>query len=378
MKNLQHHFESVLGVESRAGNHITIFQNGDEIFPAMLEAIQGATTSIELVTYVYWHSQIAREFANALCERARAGVKVRLLIDAFGGAIMSTRMVGQLEQAGVRIAWFRPFSASNWRRFNHRTHRKILIIDGHIGFTGGVGIADQWNGDATDAKHWRETHCRIMGPACVDLAAGFWANWTEATGERLPEQAILPAAGLTTILTTASATGPRPTAVEALFEAAIAAATQRLWITTAYFVPNRAIVSALIAAVARGVDVRVLTNGHRSNHKLTLLAGRATYDALIAGGVKIYEYQLTVIHVKVMTVDKEWVSIGSANIDNRSLVLNDELNVSFVDPQVVVDLDLQFLEDLKHARHMRVALWQRRAWPMRLLEVGSTVFSKQL
>jgi cardiolipin synthase len=378
MENYQKHFESALGTSYRPGNHVTILQNGNEIFPAMLEAIRDAKLSIELVTYVYWHSQVAIEFANALCERAKAGITVRLLVDAVGGAIMSTRMVGQLEQAGVRIAWFRPFNARQWHRFNHRTHRKILIVDNFLAFTGGVGIADEWDGNASDSKHWRETHCKIEGPACIDLAKGFWENWTEATRERPPHISSPAAVGTTSILTTPSSVGHRPTAMERLYVAAIEGAKFRLWITTAYFVPTSEFVQALIEAAERGVDVRILTNGYRSNHKLTLHAGRATYDQLITHDVKIYEYQRTVLHAKLITVDKLWVTFGSANFDNRSLVLNDELNISLVDPEIVGPLDYQFLLDLKDSRHIRTVYWQRRGMRQRIMEAGSRAFSRQL
>lgn len=378
MSNLKTQLETTLPGHLSAGNDVTILQNGDEIFAAMLQAIREATETIELVTYVYWHSQIAAQFANALSERARQGVQVRLLIDAFGGAIMSTRMVWQLERAGVKIAWFRPFSVSSWRRFNHRNHRKILLVDGRVGFTGGVGIADQWTGNAADDKHWRDTHCRVVGPACRDLAAAFGENWLEATGEQLALPEPSGTQGTVDILTTASLASVRPTAIATLFESAIAAARDRLWITTAYFVPSLEIVQALSAAVARGVDVRILTNGTRSNHKLTLHAGRAHYDTLIAAGVKIYEYEPTVLHVKAMTVDGLWTSIGSANLDSRSLVLNEELNISFVDHDIAAQLDLQFLLDLKRSRHMRVFYWHRRGRIQRLAELASQAFSKQL
>lgn len=378
MKNYQTYFETATGSRFRPGNKLTVLQNGDEIFSAMLTAIRSAESSIEFVTYVYWRSRVASEFADALCERARAGVQVRLLVDAIGGAIMSTRTVGQLESAGVHIAWFRPLRVGHLRRANQRTHRKILIIDGRLGFTGGVGIADEWDGNAGGPDQWRETHCRIEGPACLDLAAGFAGNWAEASGEYLPVPPAPEVAGTAAILTTSSASGPRPTPMERLFMAAISGATSRLWITTAYFVPSRNIVTALCAAAARGVDVRVLTNGQQTNHKFTLFAGRSSYQDLITGGVKVYEYQRTVLHVKLVSVDKQWITLGSANVDNRSLVINDELNISLVDPDIVAPLDLQFLEDLKDSRHVGIALWHRRRWYDRFLEATSRVFSNQL
>lgn len=362
----------------QAGNTIDLLQNGNEIFPAMLEAIRGARASIEFSTYVYWHSRIAIKMALALCERARAGVTVRLLIDAVGGATMSTRMIGQLERAGVQVAWFRPVRPGHLQKVNHRTHRKILLIDGNIGFTGGVGIADQWDGNAQDKKHWRETHCRVKGPVCADLFAGFASNWLEATGQSLAVVPRSAPAGSTPALVTASTVGPRPTTMEQLFAKAIVASRQRLWITTAYFIPDSSFVELLIAAAARGVDVRVITNGPSTNHKLTRRAGQATYDTLIEGGVKIYEYQRTVLHVKAMTVDRSWGMLGSANFDNRSLVLNDELNLSFIDPKLVSQLDAQFWLDLNASQHMRMALWQKRPWHHRLLIASSRLLSRQL
>ncbi len=380
MTNYQQAFETAAGAKSRPGNSLTVLQNGDEIFPAMLSAIREAKSSIEFVTYVYWRSRIATEFADALCERARAGVQVRLLIDAVGGAIMSTRTVGALEAAGVQVGWFRPMRFGHLRRINYRTHRKILLVDGRIGFTGGVGIADEWNGSAGGPKNWRETHCRLEGPVCLDLAAAFAENWAEATGEHLP---VLPGdvvapAGYLEVLTTPSAIGPRPTPMEGLFTTAIATARERLWITTAYFVPGPKYVAALTAAAARGVDVRVLTNGRLTNHKLTRYAGRATYETLIRGGVAVHEYQRTVLHVKVMTVDGAWATLGSANFDNRSLVLNDELNISVADPHLAQELDRQFLQDLGHSRPITLEAHRARGWHHRLLEATSRAFSQQL
>lgn len=378
MKKYQKQFESFGTGEFRGGNELTLLQNGAAIFPAMLEAIRGAQSSIEFVTYVYWHSKIATEFADALCERARAGVAVRLLVDAIGGAIMSTRTVGALEQAGVKIAWYRPLRFGYLRRANHRTHRKILIIDAQIGFTGGVGIADQWDGNGSGPGQWRETHFRITGPACLDMVLGFHENWLEATNEDLPLPELPAPTGNVSILTTLSSNGPRPTPMERLFEGAIAAATKKLWITTAYFVPSPELIQALCLAASKNVDVRILTNGLRTNHKVTLMAGRAKYDELIAAGIKIYEYQRTVIHVKVITVDGIWATTGSTNLDYRSLVLNDELNISFLDDENITQLDTQFLRDLQDSQEINRASRQNLSWPQRLLEQSSSAFSKQL
>jgi cardiolipin synthase len=345
----------------------------------MLEAIQGATSSIEFLTYVFWRSSIATQFAECLCERARAGVSVRILLDAAGGAKIGARTVWQLERAGVKVAWFRPGHIRYLLQLNHRTHRKILLVDGQVGFTGGVGIADEWQGGAQDKHHWRETHCRVQGPAALDLHVGFAESWREATGEHLPQPTPVPHKNDVWLHTTISTAHKQDrTSMERLFSAIIQGARRKLWITTAYFVPNERYVDLLSAAQKRGVDVRIFTNGNLSNHKLALLAGRATYTHLLSAGVKIYEYQKTVLHAKVMTADGIYATIGSTNLDDRSLVLNDELNLSVVDEEVVGLLDLQFLQDLKDAKHIRATRWYERGWINRVAETGSSVFRGQL
>jgi cardiolipin synthase len=370
--------EDATGTPYRAGNDVSILQNGDEIFPALLEAVRHAEHSIEFLSYVFWRSHIARQFADALIERARAGVEVRLLVDAVGGASISARTIWLLERAGVKVGWFRPGYWKYLRRLNHRTHRKILLVDGRVGFTGGVGIADQWAGVGQDEQHWRETHCRIAGPACADMYAAFAVSWLEATGETLKRPHSLEPAGDVAVHTTISTAGPRPTAAEQLVGAVFAATTERLWISSAYFVPGSAIIAGLATAAVRGVDVRVLTNGPSTNHRITRLAGRASYEALLEAGVKIYEYQPTVHHAKVMTADGAWATIGSTNLDPRSLVLNDELNVSFTDRDLVASLDDQFLEDLQQSELMTPVLWAQRSRLDRLAESGAALFADQL
>jgi cardiolipin synthase len=370
--------EQATGAKFRSGNEFTVLNNGAEIFPAMLEAIHYARRTIEFVTYVYWASDIANQFADALCERARAGVKVRLLVDAVGGAIMSTRTVYQLEKAGVKIAWFRPPRWNSIIRLNNRTHRKILLIDGKVGFAGGVGIADFWTGNADSPKHYRETHCRIAGPACTDLFASFAESWAEATHEHLPDRRATAGAGQVAVATTSSTAGVRPTKIEELIYTLVPAATKRLWITSAYFIPNPKLSALLIDAVARGVDVRVLTNGPLSNHKVTWMAGRASYQRLLAGGVQIYEYLPTVLHSKTITADGLWATVGSTNLDDRSLILNDELNVSVVDGAIIQRLDRDFEADLERSVQIRAPKWRRRALTGRLAEAGASVFARQL
>jgi cardiolipin synthase len=370
--------EEAVGSPYRPGNTFELLRNGDEIFPAMLEAIRRAEHHIEFLTYVFWRGQIATELATALAARAKAGVRVRLLIDTVGGATMDSRLIWQLERAGATIGWFRPGHWSHLRRLNNRTHRKILITDGRVGFTGGVGIADMWTGHAQDPDHWRETHCRITGPAVADLHAGFAENWLEATGEELTLESPAPtgAVAIQTIISTAGRT--RPTAAERLLSAVFSRAEHRLWITTGYFVPSDSVIEALIAAGHHGVDVRVLTNGRHTDHRIAMFSGRSCYGPLLDAGVKIYEYDRTMHHAKIISIDAAWATLGSINLDPRSLVLNDELNVAVTDPVIISSLDLQFLEDLKASNHIRPTQFHQRGRLTRLMESGSSVFRHQL
>jgi cardiolipin synthase A/B len=370
--------EEAVGSPYRAGNTFELLHNGDEIFPAMLEAIRTAEHHIEFLTYVFWRGKIASELAAALIERAKAGVRVRLLIDTVGGATMDSRLIWQLERAGATIGWFRPGRIPHLRRLNNRTHRKILITDGRIGFTGGVGIADTWTGHAQDPNHWRETHCRITGPAVADLHVGFAENWLEATGEELTLEAPQPTGSvdIQTIISTAGSL--RPTTAERLIATTFAAAEHRLWITTGYFVPSDAVIEALIAARHRDVDVRVLTNGRHTDHRIAMFSGRSSYGPLLDVGVKIYEYDRTMHHAKIISIDSAWGTLGSINLDPRSLILNDELNVATTDPGIISALDLQFLEDLKAANHIRPTQFHQRGRLTRIAESGSSVFRHQL
>jgi cardiolipin synthase A/B len=370
--------ETVTGSPFREGNEFALLQNGDEIFPAMLKAIREAQQSIVFLSYVFWRSGITTEFAQAMMERARAGVQVRLLVDAFGGATISARTIWQLERSGVKVGWFRPGRWKHIRQFNHRTHRKILITDGRIGFTGGVGIADIWTGFGQDRRHWREIHCRIEGPAVIDMHAAFAESWLESTGERLSALTAVAPLGDVAVHTTTSTAGVRPTRAEQMVTSVFAAASSRLWITSAYFVPSRGIVQSLAATAGRGVDVRVLTNGRATDHHITRFAGRAVYGPLLEAGVKLYEYQESVHHAKVMTADSAWGTIGSINLDARSLVLNDELNVSVVDPGIVAALEAQFLADLQRAEQITSAGWRLRGRLNRMAEYASSFFANQL
>jgi cardiolipin synthase len=363
------------------GNRVRVLRNGDEIFPAMLEAIRSAERTVDFATYVYWTGSIADEVVEALCERSTAGVEVNVLLDAVGAAKMERQLVQRLRDCGATVSWFRPPWPGSVHKLDHRTHRKILVVDGSVGFTGGVGIAQEWTGDAQDPDHWRDTHVRVEGPAVRGLLGGFQDNWSEATrtiltGAHLPELKEHPD-GVQAQVTRSSATHGSAEAEE-LFHVAMAAARERLWMTTAYFAPRPSVVQALTEAAARGVDVRVLTNGPHIDKQVVRQAGRRTYDELLAGGVRVYEYQRTMLHAKVLTVDRCWSTLGSINVDNRSFALNDELNISFSDAGIATELEEHFLADLTDALEIVPGRWVGRSPLARGKEIVAGALRREL
>jgi cardiolipin synthase A/B len=366
----------------RQGNRVTVLRNGREIFPAMLEAIRSARRTVNFATYVYWTGSIAPEFAEALAQRAEAGVEVNVLLDAVGAARMDPTLVERLRRAGVAVAWFRPPRWYTLQKLNNRTHRKILVVDGVVGFTGGVGIAEEWTGDCQDPDHWRDTHVRVEGPAVRDLLGGFLDNWAEATQVILSGRDHLPdlrgfddGIQVQVIRSTAE---KGSTDAEHLFYGAIACARERIWVTTAYFAPRRAFVDALCAASARGVDVRVLTNGPHIDKQVVRQAGRRVYDRVLECGVRIFEYQRTMLHAKVLIVDANWATVGSINLDNRSFALNDELNLSLRDRAVVAELEKHFLADLDDAVELELTAWRARPVTERARELTSALVRREL
>jgi cardiolipin synthase len=366
----------------RQGNRVTVLRNGCEIFPAMLEAIRSARRTIDFATYVYWTGSIAPEFAEALAERAEAGVEVNVLLDAVGAAKMDRSLVERLERSGATVAWFRPPRWWTMHKLNNRTHRKILVVDGAVGFTGGVGIAEEWTGNCEDPGHWRDTHVRVEGPAARDLLGGFLDNWAEATRSILSGRDHLPDIrgfedGIQ-VQVTRSTAEKGSTDAEHLFHAAIACARERIWLTTAYFAPRRAFVDALCDAVRRGVDVRVLTNGPHIDKQVVRQAGRHLYDHMLGCGVRIFEYQRTMVHAKVLMVDATWATIGSINFDNRSFALNDELNLSLHDRAIVAGLEKHFLADVDDAVELDLDAWRARPAAVRARELASAAIRREL
>ncbi|HEX6675694.1 MAG TPA: phospholipase D-like domain-containing protein [Actinomycetes bacterium] len=366
----------------REGNRVKVLKNGSEIFPAMLDAINAAEKTVDFATYVYWTGSIAPQFADALADRARAGVEVNVLLDAVGAAKMEPALIERLEESGATVAWFRPVRWWTLNKLNNRSHRKILVVDGRVGFTGGVGIAEEWTGNCEDPEHWRDTHVRVEGPAARDLLGGFLDNWAEATNRILSGREHLPdIAGFddgVQVQVTRSSAEKGSTDAEQLFYAAIACARERLWLTTAYFAPRRAFVDALCDAVRRGVDVRVLVNGPHIDRALVRRAGQHMYDQLLARGVRIFEYQRTMLHAKTLAVDSTWATVGSINFDNRSFALNDELNLAVRDPAVVATFEKHFLADLDDAVELDLDAWRARPLAQRAREVGGALLRREL
>lgn len=373
--------EALTGAPLRHGNRVQVMRNGDETFPAMLEAIASAQQTVDFSTYIYWTSTTAGEFAEALVERARAGVEVNFLMDGWGSAKIDRDLVAKVERAGVNVAWFRPPHWSSPVRVKNRMHRRVLVVDGRIGFAGGVGIAEQWSGNAEDPDHWRETHVRVEGPAVRDLLGAFGENWTEATqfvltGQHLPElDGFEDGVAMQVSRSTSS---DASTAAEQLFYAAIAGARRQLLVTTAYFAPRRAFVDLLCAVAKRGVDVQVLVNGQPIDKMVIREAGQRSYGRLLECGVRIFEYQKAMLHAKVLVADDAWANVGTANFDNRSFSLNEELNLAVCGPGPVGELEKHFLEDLEESEEIDFGRWRQRPLRKRVSEYAGEVVRPSL
>jgi cardiolipin synthase len=371
----------LLGPPLLEGNKIDTLLNGDQIFPAMLDAIRQAKRSISFETYIYWSGTVGQEFADALSERARAGVKVHLLLDWIGSSKMDAGSVDAMRQAGVEIERYHEPQWWHPARLNNRTHRKLLVIDGEVGFTGGVGIADKWRGEAQDADHWRDTHFRAEGPVVAQMQAVFNDNWVKATGRVLDGEAYFPALGkrgdqLAQMFSSSPTGGSE--SMHLMYLMVITAARRSIELSSSYFVPDELTLKALVDAAHRGVKVRIITPGTEIDSETVRSASRALWGELLAAGIEIAEYQPTMFHCKVLIADGMLVSVGSTNFDNRSFALNDEANLNVLDAAFAQQQMQVFEQDLKRAKRITLADWERRPWRERLAERTASLLESQL
>lgn len=371
----------MLGPALVPGNRTRALVNGDEIFPEMLEAIRGARKSITFEMYIYWKGSIGEQFTAALEERARSGVKVHVLIDAVGSQKIEKKVLGRLRDAGARVELYNPVRWDTIARMNNRTHRKIMVIDGAVGYTGGAGIGDEWSGDAQDANHWRDTHFRLEGPAVAQMQAAFMENWIEVTGEVLHGQEYFPQlrpVGGELAQFVVSSPGGGGESAQLLYLMSIAAARRSIQLSAAYFVPDDAEVRQLVEARGRGVRVQIIVPGPVTDSGAVRRASRSTWGELLRAGVEIYEYQPTFYHVKVMTVDGLWVTVGSTNFDTRSFSTNDEANLNVYDRAFAAEEERIFERDLERSRRITLEEWEGRPLREKLWEYAAGLLSSQL
>ena len=354
----------LLGAEATGGNQYTVLTNGDQIFPAMLAAVTGARRRISFETYIYNKGSVGEQFTQAFEAAARRGVQVNLVVDAMGSNKIPKEWQERLKAAGVKVG---EFGQPKWyalEELNYRTHRKILVVDGRVGFTGGVGLDDQWLGHAQDKEHWRDTMVRIEGPVVRLMEGAFNENFVETLGPVTPsvdppEQ--IPASPLDSAMVLRSSPSGGSNDLKRLYLLAIAAARRTLDICSPYFVTDESTEWALREARQRGVHIRIVVEGDLTDAKPVKYASRQAYQRLMDTGIEIYEYQPTMMHTKTIVVDGAWSMFGSANFDNRSLELNDEMNVAVSDKALAARLLQDFEQDLGVSRRLDPAQWRQRS-----------------
>jgi cardiolipin synthase len=374
--------EALTGAPISEGNEAELLINGDRIFPAFLETIASAERTLNVQTYVYWRGDIAAEVAGAIRDKAREGVACKVILDALGAVQMKRSLIAEMRDAGVEVILFRPPKPYAIKRIANRTHRRILVADGTVGMTGGVGIAAEWTGDAEDPDHWRDTHVRVRGPVVRGLQGAFAENWLEGTGEvlagegYLPELPPLDGGGPMQVVRSSAKVGD--TNAEALYYLAIASARSSIDLTAAYFVPRPAFTDALCSAAERGVTVRILVPGPHIDKGFVRVAGRAAYEQLIEAGVELYEFQPTMLHAKTLCVDGTWASVGTINFDNRSFQLHDEITLCAWDRRFADQLGEAFERDLERSDRIEAGRWEKRSPLQRLTEGATTVLRREL
>ncbi len=365
-----------------ASHSIEVLTNGDSFYAAELEAISKARASVHIEAFIFHRSSIADRFLAALIDCARRGVHVRVVVDAIGSFPTPNSYFGELRRAGGQVAWYQPIRWYTLKRFNNRSHRELVIVDGIVGFIGGAGISAHWSEPDDGHPPWRDTMVRVDGPVVAGLQTAFLENWLEATGEILTGSDSFPeleppAAGAPGLVVVSAPSPARASRARVLFQVLLASAREAVDINSPYFLPDRSVRRELVAAAARGVRVRVVVPGVHNNHPWARRASRRTYGELLSAGIEVYEYQPGMIHAKIMIVDALWSVVGSTNFDSRSFELNDEVNLAVVDQALAQRLGDDFLVDLHRSQNVTLAVWNARPWHERLLAYAGAAFERQ-
>lgn len=364
-----------------ASNQVTTLLNGDQIFPAMLSAVRAAEKTICLETYIYWSGDIGRQFADVLAEKAKAGVKVHVIIDWIGSRRIDSSLLRLMEDAGVEVERYNPLVWYAPTRLNHRDHRKLLIVDGKVGFTGGAGLADIWKGNAANPREWRDSMFKLEGPAVAQMQAAFMDNWTKTTARVLDGDDYFPElrpAGRQFAQVFKSSPRDGTEDVRLMNLLSIAAARKSIRLSAAYYVPDALTTQEFLEAVARGVKVEIIVPGAETDSAIVKHASRGKWGPLLKAGVKIYEYEPTMYHTKVMIIDDVWVSVGSANFGNRSFRLNDEANLNVFSREFAEEQIRIFEDDKTKCTEVTYQTWKRRSLWKRFMEVITAPFRAQL
>ncbi|MFJ3336127.1 phosphatidylserine/phosphatidylglycerophosphate/cardiolipin synthase family protein [Streptomyces sp. NPDC086766] len=372
-QRLRRRLERLLGIAATEGNELVPLRNGVAIFPAMLEAIRSARHTVDMMTFVYWRGEIAREFAAALAERARAGLRVRLLLDGFGAKEIEQDLLDDMDAAGVQVAWFRKPARLSPLKQNHRCHRKALIVDESVAFTGGVGIAEEWSGDARGPGEWRDTHVQVRGPAVDGIAAAFAQNWAECHDTLYDEHDRFtdheqPGRATVQVVRGSASFGWQD--MQTLIRVMLTSAEERFRLSTAYFAPDVYFVDLLAATARRGVTVEILLPGPYTDQRACQLAGQHHYQTLLDAGVAIRQYQPTMLHTKIMTVDGVASLIGSTNFNRRSMEHDEEVMLAVLDEDFTAALDRDFDHDLERSEAVDPTRWRRRPLGQRVREAA--------
>jgi cardiolipin synthase len=374
--------ESMTDTKLQRATSIDVLNNGEHFYEAELEAIRGAKRNINLEAYIFHRGEVAKRMIEALAERARAGVEVRLVVDALGSFSTPKSYFRPLLGAGGRVEWYHALRWNNWTRVNNRTHREMLIVDGEIGFIGGAGINDQWLITKENRPRWRDTVCRVRGEAVLGLQSVFLENWLNSSGEILSGAQYFPVPpsggeDLGLVIDSTPSFGGS-TRAHVLFQALLGSAKKTIFITTPYFLPDKSLRDEMVRAIKeRGVKIKILTPGRKSDHAMTRNSSRAMYGDLLKAGAEIYEYRPSMLHAKILIVDEIWSIVGSTNMDNRSFGLNDEVNLATRSPELAARLTQDLERDITQSDHITYERWKQRPIFERIFETAGWFFQRQ-